>query len=271
VRTATLPLSQCDQLIDLLVHVDNMVAVAQDRIKEAKKLLREFNYQKISYFALAEFATMILNAINHLTHIHSYYCFSLDALQAIISSIISKYGQKKLREGMAIQAHVMQMKQYLLAATCQQLSYQLFRDHHLLLSLLLSTKLLECTGKVSSDEASLLLLLDTQQPTFTSTVLTLTEASLPAWMTRRVCSHYNCVGGYTTGDIYVIVHYAILYSYNTASLIYTYYRYGLEYITFIIISQCLLICQISSTITVLSGRNTLQYVLVYCVVVKCCV
>lgn len=188
VRAATLPLSQCNQLMDLLVRVDNMVGVAQDRIKEAKKLLREFNYQKISYFALAEFATLILDAVNRLTHIHSYYSFSLDALQAIIGSIISKYGQKKLREGMAIQAHVMQMKQYLLAATYQQLSYQLFRDHHLLLSLLLSTKLLQCTGKVSCDEASLLLLLDTNQPTFTNTVLTLTEASSPEWITRRVCS-----------------------------------------------------------------------------------
>lgn len=186
VRTATLPLSRSDQLIELLMDVDKVVGVAQERIKEAKKLLREFNYQKISYFALAEFATLILDAANYLTNIHSYYDFSLHTLQAILSSIISKYGKKKLREGMAIHAHVMQMKQYMLIATYQHLSCQLFCDHHLLFSLLLSTKLLQSTGKVSCDEASLILMLDTHQPTFTTTVLTLTETSPPAWMSRRV-------------------------------------------------------------------------------------
>lgn len=178
-------LSECDQLMDLLMGVANVVGVARDRIKEAKKHLRELNYQKIGYNVLAEFAGMIMDTINHVTTVYSHYHFSLHQLQSIINSVITKYGQKKLRDGMVTQAHMMQMKQYLLSATYQQFSCQLFNYHHDLFPLLLSIKVSRCKGKISSEEANLMFL-DTSKPNFTTTVLGEVMSGHPHWMTNQV-------------------------------------------------------------------------------------
>ena len=178
-------LSECDQLMDLLVGVANVVGVARDRIKEAKKHLRELNYQKIGYNVLAEFAGMIMDTINHVTTVYPHYHFSLHQLQSIINSVITKYGQKKLREGMITQAHMMQMKQYLLSATYQQFSCQLFDCHHDLFPLLLSIKVSRCKGKISSEEVDLMFL-DTSKPNFTTTILGEVMSGRPHWMTNQV-------------------------------------------------------------------------------------
>jgi len=178
-------LSECDQLMELLVDMASVVGVARDRIKEAKKLLRELNYQKIGYLVLAEFAGMIMDAVNNVTTVYSHYHFSLQQLCTIINSVISKYGQKKLKEGMTIQAHMMQLKQYLLSTTYQQLSCQLFDYHHNLFPLLLSIKLSHCRGKISNDEVDLMFL-DTSKPNFTATILGKPTTGQPDWMTNQV-------------------------------------------------------------------------------------
>lgn len=180
-------LSECDQLMDLLVGVADVVGVARDRIKEAKKHLREMNYQKIGYNVLAEFARMIMDVMNRVTSAYPQYHFSLQQLQSIINSVIAKYGQKKLREGMTTQAHMMQMKQYLLTATYHKFCCQLFDDHHDLFPLLLSIEMCRCKGKISNDEANLLLL-DTSKPHFITTVLEKPVGYRPCWMTSQVCS-----------------------------------------------------------------------------------
>lgn len=189
-------LSECDQLMNLLMSVANVVGVARDRIKEAKKHLRELNYQKIGYNVLAEFAGMIMGVLDHVTTAYPHYHFSLQQLQSIISSVISKYGQKKLREGMTTQAHMMQMKQYLLSAAYQQFSCQLFDDHYDLFPLLLSIKMSRCKGKISKDEADLMFL-DTSKPNFTKTILEDVTSGRPRWMTIQawggVCYlHSHC-------------------------------------------------------------------------------
>ena len=178
-------LSECDQLMDLLVGVANVVGVARDRIKEAKKHLRELNYQKIGYNVLAEFAGMIMDALNHVTMVYPYYHFSLHQLQSIINSVITKYGQKKLREGMITQAHMMQMKQYLLSGTYQHFSCQLFDDHHDMFPLLLSIKASRCKGKISSEEVDLMFL-DMSKPNFTAMILGEVVSGRPHWMTNQV-------------------------------------------------------------------------------------
>lgn len=178
-------LSEYDQLIDLLVDVANVIGVATDRIKEAKKHLRELNYQKIGYSVLAEFANMIMDAINDVTTAYPYYHFSLQQLQSIINSVVTKYGQKKLREGMTTQAHMMQMKQYLLSATYQQLSCQLFDHHHDLFPLLLSIKISQCRGKISNNEVDMMFL-DTSKPNFTTVILGEPMTGRPHWMTNQV-------------------------------------------------------------------------------------
>lgn len=178
-------LSECDQLMDLLVGVANVVGVARDRIKEAKKHLRELNYQKIGYNVLAEFAGVMMDCINNITTAYSHYHFTLQQLQTIISSVISKYGQKKLREGMTTQAHMMQMKQYLLSATYRQLCCQLFNTHHDLFPLLLSIKVSRCKGKISNDEVDMMFL-DTSQPKFTRAILVEETSDKPHWMTNEV-------------------------------------------------------------------------------------
>lgn len=182
-------LSDCDQLMDVLVSVTSVVSIARDRIKEAKKHLRELNYQKIGYSALAEFAGMILVSMNKLTAAHPHYHFSLQQLHTIINSVINKYGQKKLREGMTIQAHMMQMIQHLLSATYHQLSCQLFHHHHDLFPLLLSIQLSHCKGKISADEVKLMFL-DTSTPNFVATILGEVTAGRPHWMTTQV-SHWS--------------------------------------------------------------------------------
>ena len=163
----------------------NIVDVARDRIREAKKHLRELNYQKIGYNVLAEFAGVLMDVIDQVTAAHPYYHFSLHQLQSIINSVITKYGQKKLREGMVTQAHMMQMKQYLLNATYQQLSFQLFDYHHDLFPLLLSIKVSRCKGKISNSEVDLMFL-DTSKPHFTTTILREVMSDRPHWMTNQV-------------------------------------------------------------------------------------
>ena len=183
-------LSDCDQLMDLLVGVADMVGVARDRIKEAKKHLRELNYQKIGYNVLAEFAGMIMNVMDRVTSAYPYYHFSLQQLLSIINSVIAKYGQKKLREGMTTQAHMMQMKQYLLSATYHKLCCQLFDHHHDLFPLLLGIDMCHSKGKISNDEVNLMFL-DTSKSNFITAVLEEAGGDQPHWMTRRVC--YSCV------------------------------------------------------------------------------
>lgn len=178
-------LSECDQLMELLVGVANVVGVAKDRIKEAKKLLRELNYQKIGYRVLAEFAGLIMDAVHNVTTAYPHYYFSLQQLSIVINSVISKYGQRKLREGMTIQAHMMQLKQYLLSATYQQLSCQLFDNNHNLFPLLLSIQMSHSKGKISDDEVDLMFL-DTSKPNFTATILGETTTGRPHWMTNQV-------------------------------------------------------------------------------------
>lgn len=179
-------LSECDQLMDLLVGVANVVEVARDRIKEAKKHLRELNYQKIGYNVLAEFAGMIMDVMSQVVTAYPHYYFSLQQLQSIINSVITKYGQKKLREGMTTQAHMMQMKQYLLSATYQHFSCQLFDCDHNLFPLLLSINTSRHKGKISGDEVNLMFL-DTSKPNFTAVILGEVTSGRPYWMTSQVC------------------------------------------------------------------------------------
>lgn len=108
-------LLQASHLLNIVKESESLEASALEQISDTHQSMRLFDQQADAYKPLAEYATIILTAMQKLSSILKYFEFGIEKLEQLMVTLISFRADNKVPDNvMAINANVLYLKYRLL-------------------------------------------------------------------------------------------------------------------------------------------------------------